>query len=321
MCVGVDIGGTKTAAAWVDDDGRIGPVLEMPTRTESAEALMGSIVDLVGLVEGDLPSGRSLGAVGLGIAGLIDETGRRIRFSTHLPLFGHDTGAILEQRLGVPVVLENDATAAAWGEYVHGAGAGAAQLVMVSVGTGIGGGMVVDGRLYRGATGAAAEFGHVSCVPDGWPCPCGQRGCWEQYGSGRALGRFAREAAESDPAAAAVVLSHAGGHLDDVTGLHVTRAARDGDAFALAAVARLAEGLGLGLAGLIAALDPDRIVLGGGVVAGLGDLLIAPTIEQMTKRTMGLGYRPAPAVVPAALGAQAALIGAAASARVQSRAR
>ena len=173
--------------------------------------------------------------------------------------------SFLEEELDLPVVVENDANAAAWGEFTFGAGEDVEDLLMLTIGTGVGGGMVIDGELVRGGFGMGGEVGHISMVPGGVPCGCGNLGCLESYGSGRALVRVSRELAGTDPEAARSLVDRAGGDPARITGPLVTEAARDGDAFAVARLAELGDWLGQGVATLTAVLDPNVVVIGGGV--------------------------------------------------------
>jgi glucokinase len=181
---------------------------------------------------------------------------------------------------------------------------------MVSVGTGLGGGMVVNGSLMRGFSGLAGEVGHVRFSADGHPCACGARGCWEQYASGNALGRRARDAVTADPKAGAAIVAAAGGSISAVDGHAVAQALSKSDALAHRLIADVGHDLGEGLAGLVAVLDPQIVVIGGGVAAH-GDLLIEPAQSAMAQRLVGHAHRVVPTLRPARLGGDAALIGAA----------
>ena len=210
--------------------------------------------------------------------------------------------------------MENDANAAAWGEFRFGAGRDAHDLVAVTVGTGIGGGIVLSDRLVRGAFGMAAEFGHLVRVPDGRLCGCGKRGCWEQYASGNALLRKARELAAERRNEAHTLLDLGDGTPEGVTGKHITVAARDGDPVALEAFSRIGRWLGTGLADVAALLDPAMFVIGGGV-SEAGELLLAPTRVAFVSALVAAGHRPHAQVVAAELGNDAGLVGAADLAR------
>ncbi|NDB18677.1 MAG: ROK family protein [Actinobacteria bacterium] len=182
-------------------------------------------------------------------------------------------GALLREALDTEVTLENDANVAAWGEYRFGAGQGVDDLVMVTVGTGVGGGIVLGGRLLVGAQGMAAEIGHMTLVPGGLPCPCGKSGCWEQYSSGQALVRIAKELASSASPDARALCDLGDGTVAGITGVHVTAAAASGNTVALDSFTQLAENLAAGMADLVAILDPGAFVIGGGV-SEAGDMLL-----------------------------------------------
>jgi glucokinase len=207
-------------------------------------------------------------------------------------------------------VIENDANAAAWGEFQYGAGHDVDDLLLVTVGTGVGGGVVLDGALYRGAFGVGAEIGHMRVVPDGILCGCGNRGCLEVYGSGTALVREARAAAAAGSLLAADLLARAGGDARAITGPLITQAARDGDTFAVEQLASLGRWLGEGIASLTAVLDPAVVVIGGGVSAA-DDLLLGPIRQSFGAQLTGRGHRPMLEIRRARLGNRAGLIGAA----------
>jgi glucokinase len=214
----------------------------------------------------------------------------------------------------MPVVVENDANAAAWAEATLGAGRGHDHVMMITIGTGIGAGLVLNGELYRGRWGMAGEPGHYRVVPDGRLCGCGNRGCWEQYASGSALAAEAREFAMRSPGAAVRLLQLAGGTAEGITGSEVTTAAREGDAAALRCFEIIGHWLGEGLADIAAILDPGCFVIGGGV-SEAGDLLLAQTRAAFDGGLTGSQYRPHALVVLAELGPEAGMIGAADLAR------
>ena len=309
VVVGVDVGGTKVLAGVVAADGSVHHLCRgtTPGRLATPESVEETLAAVVARAAG----GRPLAAVGVAAAGFVDASGSRVMFAPHLPWRGEDVRARIRERIGAPVLLENDATCAAHAEASYGAGRDASSLVLVTLGTGIGGAFVLDGRVWRGANGMAGEFGHMQVVPDGAPCECGRRGCWEQYSSGNALVRDARSRLGTEP----TVLSElCDGDPDRLTGPMVTAAAADGDLVARGAFTRIGEWLGVGLANLVAALDPALVVVGGGV-SDAGDRLLDPARESMARSLVGAGHRVVPLVVPAALGPQAGLIGAAGLAR------
>jgi glucokinase len=228
---------------------------------------------------------------------------------------GVDLDYELTSLIGLPVVIENDANAAAWGEARFGAGRGKRHMLMLTVGTGIGGGIVVNGELYRGAFGVAAEIGHIRVVPEGHLCGCGARGCFEQYGSGNALMRHAREAIAASPDIARNLLSRGDGTIQGLTGKDITEAARDGDAVALAAFNTTGQWLGAGIATLSVVLDPECVVIGGGVIDA-GEILLEPTRKALAQSMPFAGKHPYPEIIAAQLGNEAGLVGVADLARL-----
>ncbi len=310
LTIGIDIGGTKVAGGVVDDSGAVVARMLRSTPSHDPEEVERVIADVVA----ELAKGRQIEAVGLGAAGFIDEGRSIVRFSANLAWRHEPLRERVERRTGLPVVVENDGNAAAWAEYRYGAGMDADPLLVVCVGTGIGGGIVVGGRLLRGAFGTASEFGHFRVVPDGVLCGCGQRGCWEQYGSGNALVREARTRATANPKRAATLLALGGGTADGITGRHVTQAAQRGDSVALAAFGVVGGWLGQGIADLVETLDPRRVVLGGGV-SEAGLLLLDPTQRAYEAALSGGPNRPHAELVLAALGNEAGVVGAADLAR------
>ena len=310
LAVGIDIGGTKVAAGVVDGAGRVLEQVRRDTPSTSPMATEQTIIEVVN----ELGGRHDVTAVGIGAAGFIDSDRSSVRFSPHLAWREEPLREAVSCRVGVPVVIENDANAAAWAEWRFGAGRGAAVLACVNLGTGIGGGLVADGSLFRGGYGMAAEFGHVTVVPGGHRCECGNRGCWEQYASGNALVREARELAASRSPVAQGLLAMAEGDPTAITGPVVTAAAQAGDPAAVELFQEVGRWLGLGLAGLAAALDPSMFVIGGGV-SDAGDLLLGPAREAFHRALTGRGYRPEAPIVAAALGNDAGFIGAADLAR------
>ena len=194
VTIGVDLGGTKLVAAIVDADGRVSSLRRWPGRVSGYDDALGAITALAGELRQDAEAaGDTVVAVGVAIAAFLTADRDRVRDATNLTGWrDRPLRADLSERLGLPVVIENDADAAVWGEYVHGAARGEPCVVMATVGTGIGGGIVVGGALVRGGFGLAGEFGHLVVVPDGRPCGCGTRGCLEAYASGTALTRSVR---------------------------------------------------------------------------------------------------------------------------------
>jgi glucokinase len=313
LTVGVDVGGTKVAAGLVDDDGTVLAQQRAATPSTSPEQVIEVVATVVeSLLE--FADGRPVEAVGLGAAGLIDEHRSTVVFAPNLAWRHEPIRERLAKRLGMPVVVENDGNAMAWAEHRFGAGRGVENLACLTIGTGIGGGLIVDGALHRGESGFAGEFGHFRVIPNGRRCGCGSRGCWEQYCSGRALVREARDLALVDPARAEFMLELAEDEIENITGQVITRAAQQGDLAALDCFEQIGGWLGRGLADLAAILDTGRFVVGGGVIDA-GELLLAPARRVFEEHLLGGSYRGAPKIVAASLGAKAGLVGAADLAR------
>ncbi len=310
LAVGVDIGGTKVVAGLVDAGGQVLATARRATPGRDVEAVEDTIAAVVDELAHDDP----WAPVGVGAAGFVSEDGETVLFSPHLAWRREPLRQGLTERIGRPVLVDNDANAAAWAEWRFGAGRGESHLVCVTLGTGIGGGIVLDGRLERGRFGIAGEFGHMVLVPGGHRCECGNRGCWEQYASGNALGRLARELAAAGSPDADGMLARAGGDPAALVGSVVTDAARAGDAPAVELLAEVGEWLGIGLANLAAALDPGTFVVGGGVCEA-GDLLLDPARQAFARQLTGRGFRPAASVRLAELGPLAGLVGVADLAR------
>jgi glucokinase len=309
LAIGVDIGGTKVAAGVVDEEGAVRALVRRPTPGDVAgteDAIAGCVAELASSYE--------IVAVGIGAAGWIANDRATVLFSPHLAWRDEPLRASLIDRIGLPVTVENDANSAAWAEYRFGAARGERVVCCVTLGTGIGGGLVVSGTLYRGAFGVAGEWGHMTVVPDGRRCACGNRGCWEMYASGTALARDARELAEVSPVAAHRLLRLVGGDPAKLTGTDVTAAAREGDPAAVEIFTAMGRWLGQGIASLAAVLDPSVFVIGGGV-SEAGDLLLRPAQEAFAANLTGRGFRPAAPIRIAALGPDAGLVGAADLAR------
>ena len=310
LACGIDVGGTKILGGVVDEDGSVLEELRVVSPATDVEAIEEAITSLVT----ELRSRHDIAAVGVGAAGYVDTARAVVMFAPNIAWRDVNLKAELEEHLHLPVVVENDANAAAWGEFVYGAGHDIDDLLMVAVGTGVGGGLVLDGELYRGAFGVGAEIGHMRVVPDGHLCGCGNRGCLEQYGSGSALVREVRVAARGGSLLAADVLERAGGDPDKITGPLITEAAQAGDPFATEQLEVLGRWLGEGIASLTAILDPAVVVIGGGV-SEAGDLLLTPIRAAFAAQLTGRGHRPMLDIRKARLGNRAALIGAADLAR------
>jgi glucokinase len=311
LTIGIDVGGTKVLGGVVDEAGKVLTTARKDTPRQGGSALTQTIAD----VAKELLEQHSVTSVGVSAAGFVSSD-RKTMLAT--PNIADWNGVDLDNQLitliGLPVVIENDANAAAWGEAKFGAGKNQDHMMMLTVGTGIGGGIVVNGALYRGAFGIAAEFGHMRVVPEGHICGCGARGCFEQYASGNALLRHAREAINASPEVARNLLSRGDGTVAGLTGQAITEAARDGDPVALAAFNTTGQWLGAGIASLAVLLDPACVVIGGGVIDA-GEILLKPTRESLERNMPFAGKHPYPQIIAAQLGNEAGLVGVADLAR------
>lgn len=310
LACGVDVGGTKILGGVVDSEGTIVDQV----RVDSPATDPAAIQDAIAKVVNELKSRHTIVSVGVGAAGYIDKARSTVMFAPNIAWRDVDLKARLEQQTGLPTVIENDANAAAWGEFAYGAGADVDDLLLITVGTGVGGGLVLDGELYRGAFGVGAEIGHMRVVPNGILCGCGNRGCFEQYASGSALVRDARAAAREGSLLARGLVDRAGGDPEAIDGPLITEAARADDPFAVEALTTLGVWLGEGIASLTAVLDPAVVAIGGGV-SEAGDLLLGPARRAFAAQLTGRGHRPALEIRKASLGNRAGLIGAADLAR------
>jgi glucokinase len=302
--VGLDVGGTKIAGGVVTGSGRVLHRTRVPTPPDDEAATLAA---LFAVVDDLLARHPGVEAIGLGAAGLVEWPGGIARWAPHNTYRRMELRRLLHERTGLPTSVDNDANAAAWAEARFGAGAAGGDLVLVTVGTGIGGGLVLDGHIHHGQHGFAGELGHMIVDPDGDRCACGNRGCLEAMASGSTLGRLGREAAAGDPSGRLATLAGGPGL---VTGEVVFAAASEGDKAALALFERVGHWLGVGIASLVTIFDPDLVVVGGGVAA-TGELLLAPARASFERYVHAREHRDLPPVVPARLGADAGLVGAA----------
>jgi glucokinase len=318
IAVGVDLGGTKTlgvavrstrAGVQVEASHVVATPLGAPAQLDAVVELVATFGSMVGTGAGE-GAGASSDAVpvGVAVAGLIDHDGV-VRFAANLPgVLDVGYAAPLRARVPGPVVVDNDANAAAHAELRLGVARGARHAVLVTLGTGIGSAVVIDGTVLRGRAGLAGEAGHMVVDPSGPPCPCGRRGCWERFASGAGLLRLARDAA--DAGRLPQVVARVGGDPTDVRAEHVTEAALAGDPDALAVIDELAWWVALGVANLVDLLDSELVVIGGGLVAA-GEVLLAPVRAAFADLVLGSGHRPPVRIEAAALGPSAGAVGAA----------
>jgi glucokinase len=303
LAIGIDIGGTKIAGGVVAPDGEVLVRDKVPT-PGTGDAIVSAVEALVAKLRAASPD---VAAIGVGAAGLVEWPEGRIRWAPNNAYRDLPLRALLAEKTGLPVRVDNDANVAAWAEARFGAGEGSRDLVLIAVGTGIGGGLVLDGKVYRGATGMGAELGHMLVDVDGAPCACGRTGCLEAMASGSALGRYGREAAGADPDG---LLARLAGSPDKVTGLTVAEAAGQDDKVALELFDRLGFWLGVGIVNAITIFDPAVVVIGGGLIAN-GELLLAPARAATERLQFGAGHLDLPPIVAARLGPEAGVVGAA----------
>lgn len=310
--IGIDVGGTKVLGGVVDEFGKVIATARKDTPRQGGVALTQAIADTAK----ELLAEYEASAIGVCAAGFVSSDRKTMLATPNIADWnGVNLDYELTQLIGLPVVIENDANAAAWGEAKFGAGQNQDHMMMLTIGTGIGGGIVVNGALYRGAFGTAAEFGHIRVVPDGHLCGCGARGCFEQYASGNALLRHARAAISASPEIARNLLARGDGTTAGLTGKTITDAARDGDPVALAAFNTTGQWLGAGIASLSVILDPACVVIGGGVIDA-GEILLKPTRESLERNMPFAGKHPYPQIIAAQLGNEAGLVGVADLARL-----
>lgn len=311
LTIGVDVGGTKIAAGLVTEEGEVLRTARRDTPASEVDATADAIADLVTELRAD----EDVAAVGIGAAGFCDAERTSVVYAPNLAWRNEPLAEKITKATGLPTVVENDANAAAWGEFRFGAAKKAKSAIVVTLGTGIGGGIIINDHLVRGSQGFAGEIGHMQMKAGGRRCGCGLRGCWERYGSGTALVHEAREIATVAPASAVRLLEMAGGDPQQITGQMVTAAAKEGDPVALDVLETVADWIGRGLADLTAILDPEMIVLGGGV-ATAGEILLEPVQKAFEKNLTARLYRDIAEITLAQLGVPAGLIGAADLARL-----
>jgi len=300
--IALDLGGTKLLSGVVDDEGVVRERVVSATDTSSEEAVIAQVEDAVdGLMDDDI------GAIGIGIPSTIDQRKGQAIDSVNIPLSDVPLRDRLRDRFGIPVAIENDANAAALAEHRLGAGRGSRHLVMLTLGTGVGGGLILDGQLYRGAIGAAAELGHITLDLDGPPCQgrCPGRGHLEALASGTAADGYAREAAERNPEGDLGRAARRGMTVDARLAVEL---AANGPGDARDVLDHVGLHLGVGIASFVNVFNPELVVLGGGF-ARAGDLLFEPARQYVAEHALSPA-RDEVKIVPALLGVEAGLIGA-----------
>lgn len=305
--IGIDIGGTKIAGALVDELGGIVRSVRRPSPAGEGDRIVDVVAEMIEELAGD----GEVVAAGVAAAGFVDAAQSTVYYAPNLDWRNEPLRQKLEHRLGMTVVVDNDANAAGWAEFRFGAGRLVSDMVMLTIGTGVGGAIVTGDRLFRGGFGTGGELGHLRLVPDGLLCGCGQRGCIEQYGSGRALLRLANEIADAGG------IGHVLARVREERGLDggsVGELIEAQDAGAVEALRRLGRSLGEACATLSAVLDPQRFVFGGGVAAA-GELLLEPVREAYLEHLPARGYHPEPDFVIAEFVNDSGVVGAADLAR------
>jgi glucokinase len=296
VAIGIDIGGTQLRAAVVAADGSLHHRTSQPTPADDETLLVATIRDVIAELGTELP-------VGVGIAGLVSPSGV-VRYGPNIGVRDLPLAAELADATTGPVVVINDASAAAFGEQQAGAAVGRSDVLLFTLGTGVGGGVVVDGRLLVGSRGFAGELGHIVVAAGGRRCPCGSRGCIEAYASGTAITLLARERLV-DPTQATALRD-----VDVLTGPLVTQAARRGDAFAADVLREVGHWLGVAIGSMVNALDPEIVLLGGGAAAATADWVLPEARSVGQAHLVGGRWRSLPPVELAALGDDAGMIGA-----------
>ncbi|WP_029069803.1 ROK family glucokinase [Jonesia quinghaiensis] len=313
--IGVDIGGTKIAAGVVDENGKILAQTRIATAADDPASIDRSIAQVCATLAQDY----EIGAIGLAAAGFCSPDRTSVQFAPNINWREYPIAANVRALLGldvqVPIVVENDANAAGWAEYRFGAAHDATDMLMLTIGTGLGGALVINDQLVRGRYGVGGEVGHMRVVPNGHTCGCGHDGCWEQYASGSALVREARAMAIKQPAHAQLLIDLAGGSVDAITGPLVTTAAQQGDQFSCSLLSELGRWIGEGAASVAALLDPEVVVIGGGVAAA-GDLLLTPAQDAFLSSLPARGHRVEARFELARMGNEAGIVGAADLARL-----
>lgn len=314
---GIDIGGTKVLGVALDRSDAIVAEARVATpkgtRNIVGSHVAAAVAEVVAGLDRALAGVPAGVPVGVGAPGMVDHEGR-LRFAPNLPQAqGVDWNELMgEQLRGRTLLIENDANFAVLAEQRLGAARGYDDVVMVTLGTGIGGGLMIDGRVQVGSAGFAGEIGHMVVDPNGPPCPCGRRGCWERFASGAGLGVLAREAALAGRLGE--VVRNAGGDPESVRGEDISAAAASGDPAAQQVIREVGWWIGFGLANLAAVLDPGCFVLGGGVIQA-GELLIESARTTFAELVEGGDRRPGILIAAAAFGERAGAVGGALAVR------
>lgn len=306
--IGIDLGGTKIETAQVDDQGQIHDRIHLETKAEEGyQAVLQRLIKAITKLA-DKQQVAPVG-IGIGVAGQIDKEKGTVKFAPNLDWKNAPIKSDLQDALGMPVVVLNDVRAITWGEWLYGAGKNCDHLVCMFVGTGIGGGIVCNGKMLEGAGNSAGEIGHMTIDMHGPECHCGNRGCLEALAGSWALARDATDALQKNSNSQSKILEVAGGNPENIEAKHVIAAYHKNDELACQLIEQLAEALGAGLASLTNILNPQRIILGGGVSEHLPDLI--PMVQShVEKRALQAANEPLK-IVAAQLHGDSGVIGAA----------
>jgi glucokinase len=314
--IGIDLGEATLKGALISDTGEIIHKTRFDTEPHTPDAMFGQVVEAALALRDDKNGGGRVAGIGIGIPGLVNRKTNRIEVMPNLPALSQvDITAELSRETGLPVILDNDANAAAYGELQVGAARGRREVFFAKLGNGIGAGLIINGQIYRGATGFAGEFGHMTIDPEGIECACGNIGCLETIAAGPNIVRRTRERLYRDRTSS---LSRLAIPRDrEFTAEDIARAAREGDEMAQVMMERTGMFLGIALAAVINLLNVEMVVMGGGVMDA-GDLILKPTIKETRRRAFPPSFNSCEIVI-AKLGATAGMIGAALLARDQAK--
>lgn len=308
--IGIDLGGTNIAAGIVDETGRLMAKRSEPTGLpKAAQALAQDIRELAGrLLEENGLDFKQVRSAGIGIPGTVNQENGSVEYANNFGFEQVPFVNMLRALFPCPLYAENDAKAAAWGEYRYGAGRGVSSLLAVTLGTGVGGGLILDGKIWEGFNGAAGEIGHMVIRRGGRPCTCGRRGCLEAYASASALCALAKERAGQTPDS--MLNLSCGGDLEKLNGRAVFDCADQGDPAAAAVLDEFLDSLAEGVANLVNILQPEAVLIGGGL-SGAGDQLLLPLKEKAYPLFYSRLSEKNPEILLAELGNDAGIIGAA----------
>ena len=307
LTVGIDIGGTKVLGGVVDTTGKILGSFRKDTPKSGGQDLINVIIDVIK----ELQKNHEISGIGVSTAGIVSSDRKTVIAAGNIANWNNVALAdALIKEFGLPAVVENDANAAIWAEYKFGNAKNLNPVMFFIIGTGMGGGLIIDGKLYRGAHGIGAEFGHMMVKLDGEKCGCGAIGCIETYASGSALMRYAHEEISTHPEVGKELLAYGDGTLDGFTGQALNKAAQDGNTLALTAFSKQADWVGSAIASYTLLLDPEAIIIGGGVIDA-GEIFLKPAIAAAEKYMPFAGKHPLPRIIAAKFGNDAGLVGAA----------